>query len=72
MSHANNQSQEIYFLFYPVGWLAAKSKLGKTKVAFDNLECSKVRGTCVLRWSSTQAVEIGIFDGLNKPLQDIS
>ena len=36
-----------------------KPKLERAKLAFDNLESSKVRGTGVLRRSSAIAVELG-------------
>ena len=60
------------FYFARLVWLAGLSKLERTKVAFDNLECSKVRDTGVPRWSSDIAVETELLEENRTPPNDIS
>ena len=52
------------FYFVRSVGISEKPKLERAKLAFDNLECSKVRGTGVLRRSSTIAVETRYLDNL--------
>ena len=47
------------FCFVQSVCLAGLSKLGRAKLAYDNLECHEVRGTGVLRRSNSTAVNTG-------------